>query len=366
MPSYLVELTTPNGPERIPFTIDHDRPLGPQITQIIEELRQRNIVLQGGRDDELGVYWMGRDLDMLQVPAALGINPGRPIELRMRVRTAPRVEDTSLPWGVSAAAILGYLAGAVAWVMITMLWIPGRVTTAYNHLDQVTMALVGAVVGAFTLGGAALRSRGVVALGLVAGALLGGLGSGLGATAALQIVGGTSVRGFVIARALGWALAAGTCAVLLACYQLPITLRRVLESAVIGLIGGATSGVIFALPGPSDIWQGVACAVFGVAVGVAVAGPSLWGAVAVVEQQPVGRLVPGMLGLREWAIHDDASIDVDAVTLGCQARRVAVYPPPEGASLDGRELRQPAFVDHTAVIDVSGRCYHVRRLSREP
>jgi hypothetical protein len=366
MPSYLVDVTTPHGSERLPFTIDHDRALGPQITQVIEELRQRNIVLRGGRDDELGVYWMGRELDMHQHPSALGINPGSPIELRMREARAPAAAgDTSLPRGVTAAAILGYVAGAIAWIVITVLWVPGRLTTEYNHLDQITMALVGGIVGAFTLGGTALRSRGVVALGIVAGVLLGGAGSALGASLALQVAGGVSLRGFVVARVVGWGLAEGVAAVALECYQLPVTGRRWMETLAIGLIGGAACGVIFVLPGPSDLWQGLACVVFGVTLSVAVVGPSLWGAMAIVELQPIRRLVPGILGLREWAIHDNASIDVDLVKLGCQQQRVAVYPAATGATLDGHELRQPAFIEHDGVMDVAARRYRVRLLSRD-
>ena len=86
MPAYLIEFETDQGPQRRRFTIDQDRVLEPQVRQILEELNQRGTVLAGGPDQELGVFWNGREVSTGQTPAQLGLAPERSIELRMRPR----------------------------------------------------------------------------------------------------------------------------------------------------------------------------------------------------------------------------------------------------------------------------------------
>jgi hypothetical protein len=90
MPAYAVEFTTERGLQRTQFTLDDDRPLGPQVRQILEELRGTGVVISGAAEDELSVVWGGRELDTAQAPQALGISPQRTIELHMkrRVRAA--------------------------------------------------------------------------------------------------------------------------------------------------------------------------------------------------------------------------------------------------------------------------------------
>jgi len=59
----------------MPFTLDDDRPVGGQIQHILEELRQRNLILRGGPEDVLVVRWNGREIDAARTPQALGLNP---------------------------------------------------------------------------------------------------------------------------------------------------------------------------------------------------------------------------------------------------------------------------------------------------
>src|SRR6478672_3527031 len=139
MPSYVFEVATEQGVQRHSFTLDDDRPLGPQITQVLEELRQRGVVLRGGRDDELAAYWSGHELDRAKRPAEQGMSPARPVSSRW--------SDT------------------------------GGLVATYARLDQATMLLLGGLVGAAVLAGGALRRRGPVLLAGLAGSGLGAAGA---------------------------------------------------------------------------------------------------------------------------------------------------------------------------------------------
>jgi hypothetical protein len=81
MPAYAVEFTTESGPQRTQFTLDDDRPLGPQVRQVLEELRGTGVMISGTAEDELTVVWGGRELDTAQTPQQLGISPQRTLEL---------------------------------------------------------------------------------------------------------------------------------------------------------------------------------------------------------------------------------------------------------------------------------------------
>ena len=87
MPAFLVEFESAFGPEHRSFTLDADRPLRPQMEQVLEELRVAGRVVVGGPDDELAVYWNEAELDQARELSALGVNTSRPIKLRMRPRT---------------------------------------------------------------------------------------------------------------------------------------------------------------------------------------------------------------------------------------------------------------------------------------
>ena len=93
MPAYSFDFATADGAQRVAFTLDDDRPLAPQLFQILEELRQRGLVIRGGPDEEIGAFWNGVDLDQARTPQELGLSPARQIELRMRpppAKAAPR------------------------------------------------------------------------------------------------------------------------------------------------------------------------------------------------------------------------------------------------------------------------------------
>lgn len=360
MPSYLFEVTTEHGVERHSFTLDDDRPLGPQVTQVLEELRLRGVMLRGGHDDELAIIWDGRELGQAQRPAELGISPARPVQLRMRERDADATADDSLPRGVLASAVMGYLGAFAAW-MLSGAWTDTTSTiTNYARLDMATMLLLGALVGGALLGGMALRTRGPLLLGTVAGVLLGGLGGTVGAAIVATLPGPGSVRGFLLVRFVGWTLSGMFAAACLGWYVRPLAWRRVGESALLGLLAGAVGGALFALPGPSELWQGLSFLAFGAGTGLAVGGPALWGARAVIEAAPSRGLVPSVVSLREWPVHEGSAVQLGEGQVACQDGQLALYPPPGGAEVDGRPIREPAFIRGSGRLTVDGVRYRIR------
>ena len=360
MPSYSVEVATEAGTERHQFTLDDDRPLRPQVGQVLEELRQRGVVLKGAHDDELGVFWHGRTLDVAQSPAGLGISPAHPVELRMRARAAVAAAPVprSLPKGILASASLGYVGGVAAWIAAGLAGDLTRLIPSYVRLDQFTMLLLGALTGAPVLAGAALRTRGSVLVNVGAGLVLGAAGAIAGASLALLLP-GTSVRAFVIVRIVGWAVAAGLTAVLLAAFVARPAARRLAESFGLGLLAGAAAGVVFALPGPAELWHALAFSVFGAGVGAAVAGPLLWGAAAIVELVPP-RGAPGIFSLREWPVQEGTVVDVQGTRVACRDGRVALYPAGVGTSVGGRTVSDPVYLADADRISIGSAEYDVR------
>ncbi|MEO8225883.1 MAG: hypothetical protein ABI637_00540 [Gemmatimonadota bacterium] len=358
----MVEVSTERGTERHPFTLDDDRALRPQVVQVLEELRQRGVVLKGNRDDELGAYWGGQQLDQSLRLSELGLSPSRPLELRMRVREAARPSatiDRSLPRGVLASLVLGYTGALAAWLISGVWTDTNSFVSSYLRLDQATVFLLGGLVGAAVLGGAALRTRGAALLAVAAGVVLGGAGALLGASAVLFIPGAETVRGFILARVAGWALAGGMTSLLLACYATRFDLRRLAESFVVGVLAGGMSGVVFALPGPSEFWQAMAFCVFGAGVGVGACGPALWRSAAIVEVWGKTR-VPGILSLREWPVAEGGAIALDGMTVACPEGQAALYPPPGGVMVGGHKTEAPIFLSGAHGVAAGTTNYYVR------
>jgi hypothetical protein len=366
MPSYLFEVTTEQGVERHSFTLDDDRPLGPQVTQVLEELRLRGVMLRGAHSDELAVIADGRELNLAQRPVELGMSTARPVQLRMRERVADPIADQSLPRGVLASSVMGYLGALAAWILVSFWTDTTGLLATYARLDVAVMLVLGALVGSAVLGGMALRTRGAILLGIVAGALLGATSAAAAAALTVTIPPSESVRGFLLIRFFGWSLGGTFAAAFLAAYARPFDSRRVGESALLGLLAGAVGGALFALPGPSELWQGLAFMAFGTGIGFAVGGPLLWGARAVIEAAPTGGLVPTVLSLREWPVHEGAAVMLGQAQVACQAGQLALYPPATGAQLDGRSVTQPAFVNGSGRLTVDGVRYRIRVPSLEP
>ncbi len=360
MPSYVFEVASEQGVQRHSFTLDDDRPLGPQITQVLEELRQRGVVLRGGRDDALGVFWSGRELDLSKRTAEQGVTSAHPVELRMRERVVvalPTV-DTGVPKGVLATAAWGYAGGFAAWLASGVWTDTGALLSSYARLDLAMMALLGGVVGASVLAGSALRTRGSIALALGAGLILGAAGAVASAAGAVLLAGAVSLRGFVVLRVLGWSVAAALSSVLLSIQVTGLEARRSSESLAIGLLSGAVAGVVFGLPGPSELWQAVACLAWGTGVGIAACGPALWHAEAIVEAAP-RRRAPGVVGLREWAVDARRPVSLGGARVAWQGGRLALHPPATGVSVSGKRVTAPLYLDGGPV-SLDGSDYLIR------
>ncbi|HEX2091085.1 MAG TPA: hypothetical protein VHG28_01740, partial [Longimicrobiaceae bacterium] len=191
MPTYTVEFTTREGPQRGLFTIDHDRELGPQVRQVLEELRQRGLVIEGGPTDELAVFWNGRELDLNRSASEQDVSPRRELQFRMQPRRReaasrapapppPTIHRILLPRGAYAALLVGFAAGLLAWTATLPFRDLNRLIPTYARLDLLAGTILGAVVGAFVLGGDAARRDERIARGAALGVLLGLPGGAVG------------------------------------------------------------------------------------------------------------------------------------------------------------------------------------------
>lgn len=370
MPAYLIEFETSQGPQRRRFTIDQDRVLEPQVRQILEELNQRGVVLAGGPDDELGVFWNGREVPTGQSPAQLGLAPERSLELRMRPRRreAVRVEvpapeplpPPAPPRGPYSAAVWGATGALVAWLATWLLDDLGPVTPSYQSLDVVVGALLGAGVGGFVGAGAGLRRGAGAVRSALLGALLGTAGAALGAALGVflgELVWPRPGQGaFLARRALGWGVLAGVLGAALGAAGWRTDRRRALDAGGAGALAGIFAGVIFSLPGASDLWQAVAFAGVGAGVGWGTAGPALRRALGVLEQD-----TRGLLALREWPVGEGTVVALPEATVYCTGGICAVAPRGAAVWVGGRELREPAELRDGDRIEAGARSYLFRR-----
>lgn len=313
MPTYNVDLVTERGLERVPFTLDDDRPLGPQLRHVLEELRQRGLVLKGGPEDELSVAWNGRPLDLQQTPQTLRIGPLYSIELRMQRRAGPRAARPEpparpfLPKGAYLGLVGGLSGAALAWLATSFFTDLGTVLVSYGALDLVVATFLGGFVGAAVLGLAALRRNEPALAALAVGLLLGGLGTATGALLGLVAAGfgglGNSRQGFIVARLLVWGLGAGVGGLALGAWWIRRDRGRLVDGLLFGLGAGALGGLVMSLPGPTDLWQLIGFALVGLGLGYGLSRPAR--ALGLVELETVNGASVGLLRHREWEVLDD-------------------------------------------------------------
>jgi hypothetical protein len=180
----------------------------------------------------------------------------------------------------------------------------------------------------------------------------------IAASGALLMSGVVSLRGFIVLRVLGWALGGGLAAFLLSTYGAGLEARRSSESLALGLLAGAVAGTIFGLPGPSELWQAVACLAWGAGVGMAACGPLLWHANAIVEAAPARRS-PGILALREWPVDERRPVALGTSRLAWQGGRLALHPGATGASVGGKPVTAAMYVAE-GPLALDGSNYSVR------
>ena len=321
MPAYAIEFSTDRGPQRLPFTLDDDRALAPQLAQILEELRQRGMVIFGGPGDEAGAAWNGRDLDSSLSPAELGISPIRPIELRMR-RPAPKVAPPApelppqsfLAKGGVAGAMAGMGGALAAWI-ITGLWSDlGDLLFSYQMLDLATATLFGGLVGGAIGLADAARAKRNIALGTIVSLALGVAGGALGGFLSVLLNGlidnDASTRGFVAMRILAWTAVGLTVGGVVALGHVKTDRRRVVDGLIWGGVGGVIAGLMYSLPGPGDLWNAVAFLVLGIAIGAGLSAPALQRSVAILEREnPAGGPFK-LFGAREVSLRLTSSVRV--------------------------------------------------------
>jgi hypothetical protein len=383
MPAYAVEFTSREGPQRSQFTIDHDRELGPQVRQVLEELRQLGVMIEGGPEDELAVYWNGRELDLARSAAEQGVSPRRELQLRMQPRrreavsavAAPaRARGLALPRGAYAAPLTGFAGGLLAWTAILPLRDLNRLISTYARLDLLAGAVLGAAVCACVLGGDARRRDERAAAGAAAGLLLGALGgaagAGLGWWAADFLRHGATP--YLVQRCVAWLLLGAGIGAAGGALWWAAEPRRMLDGGVHGAVAGVVGGALFSLGGPADFWQALAFGVVGAGVGTGVCASALRRSLAVLELETLDGRWVGISRLREWGLREGTRVAVrapgararaSAATVACEAGRCWIAPSGGAAvAVGGRVLHAPAELGSGDMVDLGSARFRFRRL----
>lgn len=267
--------------------------------------------------------------------------------------------------GVWASTVLGLTAGAIAWGIAPLLTGPAGHAGA-ARLDQLTMWLLGSLVGALVVGGRALRAGYPVLVELVIGFALGGTAALVAATISGFVPQVSTPFTFVALRGMSWAW----CGVLTATALASVLARRrraeLLETVGIGGAGGLLAGMMFVLPGPAELWQAVAFLAFGASIGIAIDWPILRRARAVVDRAPRRGPVPGVMTLRESPLFEGGAVALGDATLSCQRERVALYPPKSGVVFNGRAVTVPVFLPTGGTLMVANQRFRIRLVRTGP
>ncbi len=376
MPTYHVDLTTDRGLQRMPFTLDDDRPVGGQIQHILEELRQRNLILRGGPEDVLVVRWNGGEIDAARTPQALGLNPMYPIELQMRSRAvqAARREpppEPFLPKSGYIGPVAGMTGGGLAWIVGSLLFTDlGEVLSSHGALDIAVMAMVGALIGASVLGMAAsVRAEGV-GIGVALGALLGVLGGVVGSLGGLLLAGaaglGGSRQSFVVARLIVWGLSGGLIGLLLGLRWVGRDRLRAVEGLLYGLGAGVLGGLVMSLPGPTDLWQLLAFLILGAAIGAGLSIPGVRRAIGVIELDRVAGSSVGLIRHRGWEVALQGATPLGrSLEIRVDRGRCQLVPTgtasAEPLQLGGKPISGPTDIVNQDPIAIGNRVFRFRR-----
>ncbi|MEO7038577.1 MAG: hypothetical protein ABI446_01195 [Gemmatimonadaceae bacterium] len=376
MPAYAVEFTTERGLQRTQFTLDDDRPLGPQVRQILEELRGSGVVISGAAEDELTVMWGGRDLDTTQAPQQLGISPQRTIELHMK-RRARAVKIPALapfvPKGAYASAVSGMAGALVAWFVCSTITDLSDALPTYARLDLAEGGMIGVFAGAFIAGSDALRRRESMPIGILLGIVLGLAGGVAGGAAGAGLGGVLAPRltpaSFPVARIVAWVVLGAALGLILGMRWWQDDERRSVDGAAYGALAGLVAGILYSLPGPSEFWQALAFGVVGAGVGTGVCAPSLRRSVAILELERGSGGSIGLTRLREWGLLDGATISLAregaaAASVVCEATRCRIVPAGAGVRVSGKSIAAPTELVNEDRIAIGDAQYRFRRRSR--
>ncbi len=262
-----------------------------------------------------------------------------------------------LAHGVVASLVAGMAAGAVAWLLAGL---APALTTDYTRLDQLNAMITGAAIGGTVLGTRAYRHRAEVLLSIVSGTLLGGVGALAGATPLAFAHLASTPRQFLLERALAWGLMSTGAAALLSVVARPTSRDRFVERLLLALFGGSIGGVVFTLPGVSDLWQGISFLWVGAAIGIAIAGPEAWHAAAIIETLPERGRQRHLFAVREWLIDEGDVVALGEAQVSCQHGRIALYPPAGGVVAAGHAVRHPTYLHASQIIAVGRARYRLQ------
>lgn len=365
MPSYVFDYITSEGPRRESFTVDDDRPMGAQVRRVLAELRQRGIILLGGRDDELSIEWNGIRIDEALTPITIGLSAIRPVELRMRPRNAPRVAVRAevragtprvrfVPLGVISAALAGALGGACAWTLLSGLPTGAMLTEDRDALAGVMFI---ASVGLFTvlLQHGLTRRLALAAVGLGAGAVL---------TTALAMGASVAVSGahFIVQRLVLMMVLGALGGLTFAVTASQIgSLPALLETAGLGLIGGGSVALFGSIPS-LGVSSALAWPLFGAALAASAVWPRLRRAYALCELLPARRSVLGTLTMQSYPLARTGALrlgrDVSVHREGAEI----IWTAPGVVVIEGKVVRGTAVAVNGDHVQTGSRVYRYREL----
>ena len=307
MPSYTIDYITADGPRRELFTLDQDRPVGAQMRRVIAELRHREIVLLGGRDDSLSIEWNGAALDETLTPDVLGLTAHRPIELRMRsrrvapieVRAAPRTggaRSPFVPLGVLSAGVLGGVGGALAWTTLALL--PVGVNSNQDR-DALAIAMLLAFAGLLiVMSQYGMQRR--LAVGVVT--IVVGIAFTTSVCIALSASTADAGRPFLIQRLVLF-VTLGTLGTLTLAIASPTLgpAAAVLEAGGLGALAGLASGLLYSAES-LGVGSAIAWPMLGALMGGVACWPRLRRAHALCELLPVRIGLAAPFQMRSYAL----------------------------------------------------------------
>ncbi len=266
-----------------------------------------------------------------------------------------------------AASLSG---AAAAWLAAQLLTDLGPLVDSYRILDLLVLTLLGAGVGGFLLGFAALRQgRRVwpeVALGVVIGGLAAAAGGAIGLTLA-RIPGLNGSRaGFLVARVAMWGLVGGLLGWGLGSRFARLDKGRAFDGLLFGFLGGAVAALVYSLPGPTSIWQLLAFLLLGSAVGFGVSRMDR--ALGILWRSSGASQPANLVRHREWEIHDDQVVPIEtAFVLEVAGGRLTARPAPDrpgSLEVAGQVVETAREHRDDEVIVAGGRSYRFHRFSR--
>ncbi len=280
MPGYVVEFESSFGPERRLFTLDENRALHPQLTQVLEELRQSDRVVEGGPDDTLAAYWNGEELDLTQTLATVGATTQRPLVLRMRPKpvavAATVVRTQTVDWKrVILPSIEGAIGAVLAWFAswrLADIRLPLRTS---NQVDLgVSVVLVTLIAFALFIG---MIRRNESTTRAVLPWLVLIPACGMATALGIKVMTNTpDVGQFLLGRAIAWGVMMTLLSLLTTAPLRNALSNRFLWAPLIGASAGIASAMVYSLPGPSLFLQAMAFAIAGAGVGIAAVGVPVW------------------------------------------------------------------------------------------